>query len=32
MTTTLACPDETEMLAVAMGEPVAAAVTSHVDG
>jgi serine/threonine protein kinase len=32
MTTTLACPDETEMLAVAMGEPVAAAVTAHVDG
>jgi eukaryotic-like serine/threonine-protein kinase len=32
MTTTLACLDETEMLAVAMGEPVAAAVTAHVDG
>jgi serine/threonine protein kinase len=32
MTTTLACPDETEMLAVAMGEPVAAAMTAHVDG
>ena len=32
MTTTLACPDETELLALAMGEPVAAAVTAHVDG
>jgi eukaryotic-like serine/threonine-protein kinase len=32
MTTTLACPDEAELLAVAMGEPVAAAVTTHVDG
>ena len=31
MTTTLACPNETELLAVAMGEPVAAAVTAHVD-
>ena len=32
MTSTLACPDETELLALAMGEPVAAAVTAHVDG
>jgi eukaryotic-like serine/threonine-protein kinase len=32
MATTLACPDETEMLAVAMGEPVAAEVRAHVDG
>jgi serine/threonine protein kinase len=32
MTTTLACPDETEMLALAMGEPVAAAVTAHLAG
>jgi hypothetical protein len=32
MTTTLACPDETELLALAMGEHVAAAITAHVDG
>jgi hypothetical protein len=32
MTTTLACPDETELLALAMGEPVAAALASHVNG
>ena len=32
MTSTLACPDETELLALAMGEPVAAAVTAHVAG
>ena len=32
MPSTLACPDETELLALAMGEPVAAAVTAHVDG
>src|SRR5271168_3408380 len=32
MTTTLTCPDETELLALAMGEPVAAAMTAHVDG
>ena len=32
MTTTLTCPDETELLALAMGEPVAAAVTAHVNG
>jgi hypothetical protein len=30
--TTLSCPDETELLALAMGEPIAAAVTAHVDG
>ena len=30
MTTTLACPDETELLTLATGEPVAAAVTAHV--
>ena len=32
MTTTLACPDETELLALAMGEPVAAAMMASVDG
>jgi serine/threonine protein kinase len=32
MTTSLACPDETELLVLAMGEPVAAAVKAHVDG
>ena len=32
MMATLACPDETELLALAMGEPVAAALASHVDG
>ena len=32
MTTTLTCPDETELLALAMGEPVAARVTAHVNG
>jgi anti-sigma factor ChrR (cupin superfamily) len=32
MTTTLACRDETELLALAMGEPVPAAVTAHVEG
>jgi hypothetical protein len=32
MTTTLACPDETELLALAMGEHVAAAITARVDG
>ena len=30
MPSTLACPDEAELLALAMGEPVAAAVTAHV--
>jgi eukaryotic-like serine/threonine-protein kinase len=32
MTTTLTCPDETELLALAMGEPVGARVTAHVGG
>jgi serine/threonine protein kinase len=32
MTTSLACPDETELLVLAMGEPVAAALKAHVDG
>lgn len=32
MTTTLTCPDEAELLALAIGEPVAAAVTAHVGG
>jgi serine/threonine protein kinase len=32
MTSTLTCPDETELLALAVGEPVAPAVTAHVDG
>jgi hypothetical protein len=32
MTTTLTCPDETELLALAMREPVAAEVTAHADG
>jgi Phosphotransferase enzyme family len=32
MTTTLACPDEAELLALAIGEPVVAAVTAHVGG
>ncbi len=32
MMATLACPDETELLVLAMGEPVAAALTAHVDG
>ena len=32
MTTTLACPDETELLVLAMGDPIAAEVTAHVDG
>jgi hypothetical protein len=32
MTTTLACLDETELLALAMGEPVAAVVTAHMEG
>jgi eukaryotic-like serine/threonine-protein kinase len=32
MTTTLACLDETELLALAMGEPVAAAITAHLGG
>jgi len=32
MTSTRACPDEPELLALAMGEPVAAAVTAHVAG
>jgi serine/threonine protein kinase len=31
MPTILACPEETDLLAMAMGEPVAAAVTAHVD-
>ncbi len=31
MTSTLACPSETELLALAMGEPDAATVRSHVD-
>ena len=31
MTSTLACPNETELLALAMGEPDAAAVAVHVD-
>ena len=31
MTSTLACPNETELLALAMGEPDAAAVRSHVE-
>ena len=31
MPTILACPDETDLLALAMGEPVPAAVTAHVD-
>jgi predicted Ser/Thr protein kinase len=30
MSSTLECPDESELLALAMGEPVAAAVTAHV--
>ena len=32
MMATLACPDETELLLLAMGEPVPAALASHVDG
>ena len=32
MPATQACPDETELLAMAMGEPVAAALTEHVAG
>ena len=32
MMATLACPNETELLALAMGEPVATALASHVDG
>jgi anti-sigma factor ChrR (cupin superfamily) len=32
MTTTLACPDEAELLAIAIGVPVAAAVTAHAGG
>ena len=32
MTSTLTCPDETELLALAMGETAAAAVTAHVAG
>ncbi len=32
MTMGLACPDETELLVLALGEPVAAAVKAHVDG
>ncbi len=32
MTSTLACPNEAELLALAMGETVAAAVTAHVAG
>jgi eukaryotic-like serine/threonine-protein kinase len=32
MPLTLACPEENELLAVAMGEPGLAAVTAHVDG
>jgi serine/threonine protein kinase len=32
MTTTLACPDETELLVLAMGDPIAAEVMAHVEG
>ncbi len=32
MPSTLTCPDETELLALAMGEPVSAALTAHVAG
>ena len=32
MTTILACPDETELLALAMGDPIAAEVMAHVEG
>ena len=32
MPMTLACPDETDLLMVAMGEPAATAVIDHVDG
>ncbi len=32
MTTILTCPDETELLALAMGEPVPAEVTAHLEG
>jgi hypothetical protein len=31
MTSTLACPDEAVLLALAIGEPVAAAVSAHMD-
>jgi hypothetical protein len=32
MTTTLACPDETELLMLAMGEPVPARLSAHAEG